>query len=836
MEPTSIGSPNDLATQPTSDFLEHETGATPPTDTDQASWLERFLSPQSLQRLMICGGGLMILGFVIWLWTKGVFENPLIAASTIGAINLAVLGCGVSMIRWTRYQLAGRGLTHLAALVMPLNLWFYDSQGLLVLAEGGALWVPAMICCVIYGSTARLLRDPAFVFTFMGGVVMTGMLFLADTSVDRFWQLLPHATFLCVVGCGGLLAELLFAEGEGEFSRRRFGRAFRFSGSLVLLGGMGLLAGGQLLTFVPESLWDRPLPLVTHLFDQKVWALGLILGVATTLGIRGQALNSSTERQLAIGSLGWALVVVLDLFGYVPNLSQLMTVACIGLTADSVMVMTRRQRDGVAERVFGLAAAVILTLTLIPVAATQFLLAFNGFPGSWYFQAASWTVVVQLLATFVMACVVGLRAEDADPTQPMLRFLDRALHWAGGGLLTMAVVLSLRLVGVTDLGTQLAILTVVPVVYGIANWTLAWNRVTRIIESVAGSYLVVALAVVIGQLYQLGLATSPVWLAGVSGGAALLFTSIGRRSVINRGLAMTTASVALINLARWFELDLGLACCSTMTLTGLGWLTAYAALRDENSSRSMQPHPGYLLVIAGSVAAMMLAGSQILGPGVEIPSTILLLGQLLGTITVGILTGRESWRLALRATSVGTAIVTMISLHQMLDLSLIHRYELLSIISGIGLLILGHSQWSRETDDRASEVTVSLYLGSILTALPLAIGLILERVNGGHSFYWWMFHEVGALTMALLLVGSGVLCRIRWTTIGGGMLLGVYVASLLILIPWPSQLQNVSIGMMAGGAAFFGGAILLSIYRDRLVSLPVKFKQRAGIFQILNWR
>ena len=163
-------------------------------------WVERLLSPKSLQRLMACGGGLMILGFVVWLWSKGLFDSPLMAALGIGSVNFLVLSIGLSLIRWTRYQLAGRGITLLAALALPLNLWFYDAQGLIVLDEGGQLWIPALICCGIYALVARLVKDATFVYTFVGGIVMTGMLFLADRSVDHFWELLPHATFLTVVG------------------------------------------------------------------------------------------------------------------------------------------------------------------------------------------------------------------------------------------------------------------------------------------------------------------------------------------------------------------------------------------------------------------------------------------------------------------------------------------------------------------------------------------------------------------------------------------------------------------------------------------------------------
>lgn len=40
-------------------------------------------------------------------------------------------------------------MTLLACLLMPLNLWFYDAQGLITLREGGHLWIPAVVCCAL---------------------------------------------------------------------------------------------------------------------------------------------------------------------------------------------------------------------------------------------------------------------------------------------------------------------------------------------------------------------------------------------------------------------------------------------------------------------------------------------------------------------------------------------------------------------------------------------------------------------------------------------------------------------------------------------------------------
>ena len=81
-----------------------------------------------------------------------------------------------------------------------------------------------------------------------------------------------------------------------------------------------------------------------------------------------------------------------------------------------------------------------------------------------------------------------------------------------------------------------------------------------------------------------------------------------------------------------------------------------------------------------------------------------------------------------------------------------------------------------------------------------------------------------------------MLCRLRATTIAGAGLLGVYLVSLLTLIRLPGQLQNVSVMMMLAGGIFFGVALLMSVYRDRLTSLPRRIREGEGVYQILKWR
>ena len=132
-------------------------------ETTRKALIEQVLSPYAMQWMMICGGGVLILGFVIWLWSVGIFENPIVVASLVGAATIGTLAAGVAMVRLTRYQLAGRGVAMLGSIALPLNLWLYDAQGLVTLADGGHLWIPAALCCLIYAGVARGLKDSTFV-------------------------------------------------------------------------------------------------------------------------------------------------------------------------------------------------------------------------------------------------------------------------------------------------------------------------------------------------------------------------------------------------------------------------------------------------------------------------------------------------------------------------------------------------------------------------------------------------------------------------------------------------------------------------------------------------
>ena len=72
-----------------------------------------LLDPRSIQWLLTLGGGLMVLGGLVWLISKGVLENPLVLAVVLGVmlarlagmvrglfvrVGLMMLGCFAMML------------------------------------------------------------------------------------------------------------------------------------------------------------------------------------------------------------------------------------------------------------------------------------------------------------------------------------------------------------------------------------------------------------------------------------------------------------------------------------------------------------------------------------------------------------------------------------------------------------------------------------------------------------------------------------------------------------------------------------------------------------------
>jgi hypothetical protein len=301
------------------DVVSHDSGSPPPP---RRFVLEILLDPRSIQWLLVFGAIMLVVGLVIYLYVLGVFANAVVVAALMGTGTVGLLGSGGAAIRFTRYRTAGQALALLACLVMPLNLWFYHAQGLEPFTLYDRLWIPALVCCGLYVAAAWLLRQPLFVYVLVGGVTLTGLLILAniDGPTKFIWQITHAATLLVVLGLLTLHAERAFPEQElGEFTRRRFGRAFFQSGHVVLGLGLLLVLLAQLYGLLYFALEKEPVaglslvppaPLTT---DSQLKALALLLVLAGTYTYvysdlvvhRGGAWSYLGTALLVAGHIGW---------------------------------------------------------------------------------------------------------------------------------------------------------------------------------------------------------------------------------------------------------------------------------------------------------------------------------------------------------------------------------------------------------------------------------------------------------------------------------------------------------------------------------------------------
>lgn len=203
------------------------------------------------------GGGLMVLGVVIWLVSAGLFQNKLALAVvlTLGSLAIHLSGCFVALK--TRYRIAG-GVAFVGCILLPLNLWFYHAQGLVTL--DGKLWLGGVVCTALYGATVVLLRDPKFLYAVEAGVTLTVLLLLGQQGVisDSAWL------SLVLVGMGlvSIHAERAFAADEKEeFSRTRYGLPVFWSGHVQLAVGLIALLGSQFASLLVSAEW----------FDEFSW-------------------------------------------------------------------------------------------------------------------------------------------------------------------------------------------------------------------------------------------------------------------------------------------------------------------------------------------------------------------------------------------------------------------------------------------------------------------------------------------------------------------------------------------------------------------------------------
>jgi hypothetical protein len=832
---------------------------------------EILLDPRSIQWLLGLGGALLVVGLVIWLATLGIFNNPAVVAVVLGLANTAVLGGGWAVTHYTRYQTAGRALTLLACLVMPLNLWFYHANGLITLE--GHLWVAALVCCVLYAASALVLRDPMFVYVLAGGVAMTGLLMLAD--MGKFWEIAAPSTLLLVLGMISIHVERAFAEADGPFSRRRFGLAFFWSGHVLLAAGLLLLLGAQLAGdwlykpfFQPfYEYWGFGPPAVVAERWGQLLALGLVLA-----GTYAYAYSDLVVRRvgvylhLAVFTLLWAEVLVINLFAL--SLTAEVAIIALALTAMAANLgpagAGRWQRslapgetaDAVALGIRPLARAALplgLLLSTLPVLLGIVLhLRANYQPlhVAWPLPGGvsepytiGWLYVGAMLLTAV-TCRIG-----AHLYRHAVAWLAPCYFFGTAAATLLAAAGLLSVLGIHAWDDVAPLLMPIPIVYLVAARVYRGHTQERPLAWVAQAATGVILASVVAASAHL----TPqhvfepetgqrlnLMLALVFGEAAAFYAlaTAFRKHGANVYLCTAAASGAIWQLLQYAQVGPEYYTL-TFAVAGLVLLVGYRlafwepsglaepAFQCANALMSLS------FVAAGLLTLSRLATLPAAGPGALHWSLAgLLAGLVLLSLLAAWLVRHSGWRRWYLVMAISEGALMFLTIHLLSHLSVWDKLEIFSVALGTALLVGGHVGWYREQDEQRDVVTFSLALGSLLVGVPLAAAVLVHRSRPDFS----MLNELGMLLAGMVLLATGFMFRLRSTTLAGATLLVIYLVTLVLYINMLKNVQTAAIWMTIGGGVIFTTGLLLSIYRDRLLALPDKVKHREGLFRVLGWR
>lgn len=820
--------------------------------------IERLLSPESIQRLMLVGGGLLVAGFLVWLRVWTVFKDPLVVAAAIGILISAIIGSGVALVRFTRYKTAGTGLAFLGALAMPLQLWFYDAQGLITLDEGGHLWIPAAFFCAVYAAIARVTRNPLFIYTLVGGIAMTGMLFLADQSVNQFWNIIPQVTFLVSLGWISVFSSLLFnSENENSdgsppspFSRQRYGKSLITAGSFTLTVGLGLLLVGQfgMLNAILNNPWMQ------WQMDtaDKLWTLAVVAGSA--VGFVGMfAMQGYQRRYLLVAGLMlvWSGLTLINLLNIVLTgglAAILLSVVIIVVNLATLLPMARNklktESSALNDHVLSdltLAGSLMVACLALFQFIDLHLVEIPFVPK----MSPLWMTTHYFLTAVAAATTSLLRISIAKKTTPAASFMAII----SGTVAALAVWNALTLLAFAP-WMMVLIGLLIPMVVLIAA---AFSKVAILKQpfqngasAMTGVHLVcVSGAIVLGfSGFPLTMieGASAFWMLTMIM-AAVNFFLAGFNRLVHEGdcgtvsfnlvLSSVCTSIAAGIGLSMAGLSTGLAIVVAPVVVGLGLLIAKLLFGVPVGDL------GRCLIAGGNVMMLFYLLGQVfvMSNGWVLISATLIQLSIAALVAVN---SKNGWQTLFTLLSALLTIAVGLLVNDLLNFDEYLKVELVAVTGGLACLAFGLRGWAQESNTvvaRQTSVTASLWVGSLLVLLPTMAMLFHYRyfTVGADSLLLYG-HEMAVIAIAMLLCGVGVMCQLRSATLVGGTGVGIYLLSLLTMIQFPALLQNAAVLMMIGGGLFFGVGLLLSIYRDYVISIPSRAKEGKGLFQILKWR
>jgi len=283
---------------------------------------------------------------------------------------------------------------------------------------------------------------------------------------------------------------------------------------------------------------------------------------------------------------------------------------------------------------------------------------------------------------------------------------------------------------------------------------------------------------------------------------------------------------------------LGVALLAVSRAMGLEQVAVYRPTGDEGRAtrgKGLVPlQAGNAVLTIALLTAFLQGLSRIAMHSYDWRSVIALLLTTLANLAAIGLAPSGSWRRWYTTSTTAMAGLTFLTISLQSRLTAWQKLEIFCTVAGLLLIAVSYLGRFREEEGRENEmITWGLFLGSALATLPLVIAVV----------YWHFFTPTGislldelaliTITIAMLVTGFG--WQIRSTTFFGGAAFGLYLLMLLVDL---GRQQNWAVGVylaIAGGVVFLLG-IVLSMYRERLLTLPDQIAKREGVFKILEWR
>ncbi len=679
-----------------------------------------------------------------------------------------------------------------------------------------------------------VLEDAAFVYVFMGGVGMTGLLMLAD--LHRFQEIAAPSAWLVVLGVAALHVRHFLSDGEeGPFTRKRFGKAFFLSGQAMVGAGLALLLGGQLAGWFYNpfmKVWglDGP-PVIVSELPLRLLALGLtLLGTYAYIYSSVVSGRRSVYIFLAALSLIWSEGLGIELMhlGQHPGVLLMvlaLTALAINLGANFISDESPLSR---AVRRLGLGLMLVPAVYGLSLFLRMSFWSVASYRGGWDF-------VMGLVVLTAAGRVSGWLSHRRNETRLSGVYVQLSV---ATGLAAMSALMS-RL-GWTGWQVQIPVMMLAPLAQLVqARWSGGrdgWRSLEVAAHVVAGLLLVVTLPHIFNRtLEPITGVTANLVLALIAVEAAVFYggSSIGRKGGRNVYLA-----AGMLCAAAWQLMNYRSFATETYTFAFAAVGLALLAVgrwadweRSTAAAGSAVVRCGRAVTALAIGAGMLIAAARLLAGNMHWAVVSLLAAQAAVALLAAALVRTGSWR---RIFMLGAAMAGgegLICIQALGHLSMSQKFEIVLVSIGALLLVVGHLRWYREQDRRSDTATFGLLFGSLLAGLPLLVASMVYRFGYQVS----VVNEIALASVAILLLLSGVALELKSTAITGGTLLALHLVMLLVSLGLQAQVA-VGVYLAAGGAVIFGGGLFLSIHRERLLQLPERIRKREGLFRVLAWR